>query len=728
MSGIEKRTVAEQLSPPRPARRLPVLAPRTGKTIRVLCCLPLVFYCLPTKASEPVARADSTPKITLTGKILNGKGQPVAGAKVSMYQDTGTSWPYAQRVLQVEEMTTGADGVYAFTAERDPYGHKEGYLLVEKKGLALGWVVWQMVKDQRRDVTLNEPRKLAGQVVDETGKPVAGARVSIGGAALGKGEGHFPNYQIALDLLAVKTDADGRFVFAHLPAEARCELLVRSPGRATLCTSDSWSFPDEVFAYTPGKAEARIILPPQATIQGTAVDKTSGKPVAGVALTVQTEGRVRRLPEESVLSGEDGSFSIPSLRAGRHTIQLLQRTDRVAEWAAEPVRVSVNAGETKRDIKFELVKGSIVEALVKDASNGKPLAGVVLSVRDDTWKDWLHAQTNEAGLAQIRVAPGKCEIANVGREDYYTTTRQLPQTEVSDGATKRLEYTLAPTPRLTGIVRDQAGSPLDGVQISLIPRNWDDKTTGPDGKFEFRWNPSWPSQAGAAPFLLARDRARNLVLTADINERMSNLDLTLQLAVTLTGRVLNQEGKPLPGASIQVRLLWTTLAYVLMPEKQATTAADGTFAVAAIAPKQRYGIMIEAAGHGRHYARVDTREVKDNRMDLGEFKLPAANLSVSGVVVDVNDQPVAGANVSSYGRNQPDRRNIRTDSQGRFVIHNICAGPLTVTVNALRADRQSASGFVATEGGVTNVKVVLSQKPSGEEHVVRRLQSVTNNP
>jgi ribosomal protein S28E/S33 len=282
-----------------------------------------------------------------------------------------------------------------------------------------------------------------------------------------------------------------------------------------------------------------------------------------------------------------------------------------------------------------------------------------------------------------------------------------------------------PALRITGVVRDPAGNPLGSVRLAVMPSGSHERTTGSDGKFEIMWDPSW-TLPDITSILLARDRARNLVAAVDLDAQMKNLDVKLRPGVVLTGKVLDPEGGPLTSARIQITLRWPSFGVMLSRNSEAATAPDGTFTVPALPPDRQYGVTVLAEGYGRLYVGVDTHGTKDNRVELGAFKLPVANLFVSGVVVDANEKPVAGAEVFSYGPEQPERRVILTDDQGRFVIRNICAGPINVSANVPGAE--GPSGSVATEGGATNVKITVSASGESGRYVPRKSASLIGKP
>ena len=112
---------------------------------------------------------------------------------------------------------------------------------------------------------------------------------------------------------------------------------------------------------------------------------------------------------------------------------------------------------------------------------------------------------------------------------------------------------------------------------------------------------------------------------------------------------------------------------------------------------------------------------------MGQLTLKLANLSVSGVVVDTDDKPVEGADINSYGEGQPNRHRITSDAEGKFTIENICEGRLRVSANVRGQNR--LRGNVETEGGATDVKIVVSESSSsGQRFVPKEPPSLTGKP
>jgi hypothetical protein len=112
-------------------------------------------------------------------------------------------------------------------------------------------------------------------------------------------------------------------------------------------------------------------------------------------------------------------------------------------------------------------------------------------------------------------------------------------------------------------------------------------------------------------------------------------------------------------------------------------------------------------------------------MELEPLGLAIANLSVSGVVVDADDRPVADARVYCSGMGQPYRR-TQTDAEGKFTLEKICEGQIRITARV--SGKTPSYGYIQTEGGATDVKVVISERPSATRYIPKQPPSLGGKP
>ena len=659
--------------------------------------------------------AEQDRQITFTGKVLNAEGRPLAEAEVTFYQMTYMASLSSRNAALVAQQRTGADGAFSFTAPKESEMYRESSIVARKDGLAMGWITWRMQGSEKADIRLGDPKELSGTVVDENAAPVPNAEVGIPLTIIGRAEDRrYLSIFVAPQVLSTTTDDNGKFVFADMPAEATFEFLVKKAGHATLCTFDASSYQGEKLQHAPGQADIVLALSPESKIEGLVTEKATGKPAAGVEVIAQPRERGLPVPPDPVTTGEDGTFRFGALPGGGYTVQLNRPADGVAEWVASTVEVTVKAGETESGVKLQVSKGSVIEVLVKNEADDTPIDKARVNVRDPETDQWFRGSTDESGIARIRVPAGQYVVSQAYKRGYNQQARDL-QVTVEDGETKKVEWTLTSAPKITGTVRDPAGEPVAGVKLEIKPHGGGTQpTTDADGKYEMIWDRAGWDSSDTIFVLVARDMQRNLAALEEIDEDTRNLDITLQPGASFTGTVHDHEGKPLADARVRVWLHVSNWGTTLGRE-QITTKADGTFEATAIPPDREYNVSATAEGFGKHDIQATATS---GAVEVGTFKLPPADLTVTGVVVDANDEPVANARIYFYGDGQPEYSELQSDDNGKFEIKGVCKGRLSINANTRGTPRMY--GRLETEGGATDVKIMVAEQATSSRRFVPR--------
>jgi len=260
---------------------------------------------------------------------------------------------------------------------------------------------------------------------------------------------------------------------------------------------------------------------------------------------------------------------------------------------------------------------------------------------------------------------------------------------------------------ITGTVRDESGEPVDDVEIGILrANNWDFRMHG-EGRFEVEWEPYRSRGPKFKYFLVARQTQRNLVAFMEINQDTKTLDVKLQPGAILTGKIVDTSGKGIKGAHVTpIFQNWRAT----LPSLWMRTDAQGRFEVRALPWNYKYSLLLRAWGYGREEVEVQTNKTTDNRVDIGRTVLGTANLTVSGIVVDSNDQPVGLALVHCTGKGQEVTSGL-TGPDGKFSLDGICKGKVLISASVGGSNRTNMSGSIETEAGATNVKVVMKKSP-----------------
>ena len=183
-----------------------------------------------TARAEARQKTGSGNRVSCSGILVDASGEPVTGARVRLYalRRGWISLPLPHARL-LKEVRTKTDGTFYFTADT---GSTEvlwlSRIVVEKEDLAMNWRYWSMKDDEKVEIELGEPKELSGVVVDENGKPIVEAQVSIWELMAGE----MPHDRIlwspvALKVFSVRTDSAGKFSFDNLPGGVTADLLIR---------------------------------------------------------------------------------------------------------------------------------------------------------------------------------------------------------------------------------------------------------------------------------------------------------------------------------------------------------------------------------------------------------------------------------------------------------------------------------------------------------------------
>lgn len=437
----------------------------------------------------------------------------------------------------------------------------------------------------------------------------------------------------------------------------------------------------------------------QLLVTGQVVDEESGRAIAGATISWRRGTFADHdASAETVTSGEDGTFSLPSTArdAARQELVVhstdhalfVQRLGTVPESAAADQPPVLDVGT------IELPPGTGVHGEVVDA-RGQPVAGAeLLLCVDPIWTTHgqrrmqlprAFPQGRTDGAGRFTLPNRVCDRGPtyqpllIARGNGGLGWAQL-EVRRSRHESRDNRVALLPNARLLVRVIDERGQPLAGARVVAEPRF---PPIGQRADFPLRLGPleslfarvtgvggdatfdlPLPPDVEAPAYALrvtAADRAdlleREVALAV---ERATTVTLTLTTSrtVTVRGRVVDDGGQAIAGAQVAVSGVEPVLVRTdTRGEYEATTVVDGV----------SVGIRATAAGH----TAVDDRFAVDSGSSelRRDFTLEAA-LPLHGVVVDQHGEPVAGAVVHVanhlYGH-------VKTDDAGRFEVAGVPA-------------------------------------------------------
>lgn len=322
----------------------------------------------------------------------------------------------------------------------------------------------------RVSTALTQPgRSLCGRILDDLGRPVAGAEVQAAPAAgsggrrrLGPGE----NALAVVRALSTQSDAQGRFVLEGLPRE-NLHVFARANGHA-LATMESRIEDDGI----------EIALVPAPPLRGEL--RLDGRPAADALVGWEyLEGPAWPSAWRSARSDAAGRFSLP--RPERGSLALTARQ------GAASARGVVELGTQDTAWSAELVSGTpwSVRLLEPD---GRPAAGLYLNLRcASTGRLWGAAETDADGratFAEAQAGPG--DLVVLPARAAGTWPRQLVRALEPDGA-REIVVRLAALPSAHAALRARFAPGTHALLLLEHLGGGVEQSAAPDARGELAW-------------------------------------------------------------------------------------------------------------------------------------------------------------------------------------------------------------------------------------------------
>jgi protocatechuate 3,4-dioxygenase beta subunit len=480
---------------------------------------------------------------------------------------------------QLEHAVVGADGAFRFPATLSP-GRASVRLLDSRLAFH---PTFQDVVDVRieesgqteLELVVLRGRAVQGRIVDESGRPVAGARLSrtrilaesarfIGSAVVDLDLGTLGSQVAQLfrddrdEVLAI-TGADGRFVVSGREPGS---LLTRidHDGHGTRWLS--LAVPSGVEPHDVGD----VALQRGCRIQGRVV--RGGRALAGAAVTA-----VGAESQAMVVTRGDGSFVFEDVVPGRY--RLRARLPSLPSGSRE-LTVETSAARPALDVVLLLEAGRTVRGVVS-GSDGQPVPNALVTVRGAVGQTTL----TDSGGDFLLELPDRAVELQVSLID-----RSRPRLVSVPVGAQQLAVQLD-TPSVCTLTAQLAGLPgkqrLAGALVRVTALDGDDAGVDTRARWlelqngELRW-PLCPVgrmrvefwSDGFAPFVTEREFAANE--THDLGE------VLLEPGARLQGVVQDEAGEPIANATVW--LGEEADADLFLPAVR--TAADGGFRIGGV--------------------------------------------------------------------------------------------------------------------------------------------------
>ena len=643
----------------------------------------------------------------LAGRVVDGRGGPVVAAAVTL---RGGLWSSDESAPVEVVATTGADGTFKFSEAAET----DNQIRIEAPAFATTELSGVRAGAMRRPVALAPGRAVSGSVMlPDRRTPAAGALVRFEGRATTRW---------------AEARRDGTFLVDGVPAEPGSLVAdAGEKGRATAPAPESG-------------AKALLVLAPTAGVRGRVVDASTAQPIAGIRVVARCGASTF-----TGRSAADGRYDVGGLVPG--ACRLAADDVRYVPWSA---RFTVAAGETEAH-DVPLVRGATLAGRVVDAE-GRPLegaTGMVSDPRETSFRMFMRQgsppfrSARDGTFKATRLAPGTNVRLTVRHDDFEART--LGGITLSGGATKSgLTVVLSRGLVVRGLVKDEDDRPVAGADVELLLNmrmfqggrrgaevaevggESPEKTTGADGRFEFRGLTAGDYTLVASKKGMTSEHIDPLKVAE--GPAGEPVQIVLKAGSAISGTVRDKSGNGVAGWIVGARpqsqsgggMMGLRLPGGYSPEP---TGPDGAFLVEGLTAGESYELqaMSDSRPGPRKSGVVAPADVE---------LLVSGKGRIRGTVVDADSgKPVPDFEVAyepaGVGGMRMRPMAVHSDD-GSFVLEDVAAGKWDVQATASGYQKGRASGVTVDEGGSAEgveVRLVRGGAVSG-----RVLENATGRP
>ncbi|HEX4825149.1 MAG TPA: carboxypeptidase-like regulatory domain-containing protein [Candidatus Polarisedimenticolaceae bacterium] len=653
---------------------------------------------------------------SVSGKLTDVNGQPVAGAGVSGLWFDGTT-PHSR------ETKSAADGKFKLSGlgddpMRNLWVRADGFAQASREGVAPG--------DTAVDFVLEKTGSVIGKVVLANGAPPPAFRVQAFPEA--KENEERPGLR-----LVIRNRADEDKVFADASGNFRLDNV--DPGMMTIAVLADGKAPSKKAGVKITSDEVTDIgtvrLEDGRTLRGRVIAAKDDAPIPGATVTVtQPQGFGRIMsgdpPAGSAITSLDGHFEIAGLEARTYAVDAGQ-----PDYSPSSGRVEIVADQDPDDFIIHLSKGGTITGMVRDANRQPiPQAGVLL----------VSPSRGDGGPQSASTGPdGRYTFDKIAPGDYMVIRAPsgggplmlfggMKSVAVREGEVTTYDIDEAAKVNASGRVL-KAGQPVPNAMVFFTTPDPNGEAgdlrqtrTDENGHYQIGLDKGGTYMVMVTTMSGMFGGARSAVSVEVPDGPNPVVDVTLKGA-SITGHVTsNQDGKPVSGAVVTASATGSAASGTTGGGHgglQGASQPDGSFSVDGV-DAGTYKLTVAASGYRN--AEIPSVAVS------GDADTPSVEVhmdkggTLHGRVVDAGGAGIAGAMVMAApsGTVPANREALpaTSDINGGFVLTVPADGPIDVTavaagfpaarVNGVVPDADSDLAITAPRGAPLRLTVLTA--------------------
>lgn len=577
---------------------------------------------------------------------------------------------------------------------------------------------------------------LRGVVLDRDGAPISGATVSWATlpdnmAVTDSALGDYLSAASSGNPLATISDASGKFALALPEGTTDGGLYATHADYVSVAVRVS----KEALQTTH---ELRLDL--AATISGRVIDQGTGHGVPDIMVHVSEQlgsGFAGLIGTPPISTDATGGYVHSGLKAGQYTIRIATGDTSYTVTEVSMQAATVGVGEERAGVDFEVKPGATISGtiLLPDGTNAAgaevrayPADIMARQMSGDTsvWFQDKSATADEQGWFTIRGLAVEKHMIVAKHDDATPST--LDNIELTDEQMEvTVELQLQRGSRVFGVVTDEAGDPVPGAVVRLMPDlaavisgqmhvadSEGKEECDEDGRYEFTVRPAGryrvylptpgtPDNNWSAAWGGAEGKEVTLDGESDFEVNLASGEVTDAGSVVVTGRVQDDQGQPIEGARIAGS------------DNDTRSDLQGNFTLT-VAATDSILLTATAGSYDKATVRVvpaSPRAVMTlNRMATISGRVVLPDGESPGVAFGVSAQGVGQGLLARFQRMTTGESGDKGLADGTFKLENVKAGEIEV-VATVPGFPEASSGLLDVTPGAELTGVVIELAAGG---------------